>query len=72
MAGAINFAMSDIYGGVFGTTELTVPEADDQNTLVDDQKVTSDVSEAGKKKFPMLLAVVLIFVLVFVFGGGVR
>lgn len=72
MAGAINFAMSDVYGGIYGTTELSIPEADDQKSLVDDQKISSDVSEVGKKKFPMLLAIVLIIVIAVLFGGGGR
>lgn len=72
MAGAINFAMSDVYGGIYGTTELSIPEADDQKTLVDDQKSSSDVSDVGKKKFPMLLAIALIIVITVLFGGGGR
>ena len=42
MAGAINFAMTDVYGGIWGTTETTIPEANDQQALVDDQKAADD------------------------------
>ena len=70
MAGAINFAMSDVYGGVWGTTEQTIPEAKDQTALVDDQKAADTVSVAGKKKVPVALALVLIVVLAVIFGGA--
>lgn len=69
MAGAINFAMSDIYGGVWGTTEQTIPEAADQQALVDDQKAAADVSDAGKKKFPILGAVALVVIIAFLVGA---
>lgn len=70
MSGAINFAMTDIYGGVWGTTEETIPEAADQQALPDDQKAAVDVSDSGKKSVPILLAVVLFIVLAAVFGGA--
>lgn len=69
MAGAINFAMSDIYGGVWGTTEETIPEVTDQQALVDDQKAAADVSDSGKKSMPIALALLLIVVLAFIVGG---
>ena len=68
MSGAINFAMSDIYGGVWGTTEQTIPEAKDQKALVDDQKAADDVSANAQKKFPVALALVLVLVLVILSG----
>lgn len=70
MAGAINFAMSDVYGGIWGTTEETIPEANDQQALVDDQKAAADVSDAGKKSKNILLAVVLVIALAFIVGGA--
>lgn len=69
MTGAINFAMSDIYGGVWGTTEQTVPEASDQQALVDDQKASAQVANTEKKPFPVLLALALIFIIALVVGG---
>ena len=69
MAGAIHFAMTDIYGGYAGTTETTIPEAADQTALVDDQKAVADVQNTNKKNIPILLAVVLIFVVALVAGG---
>ena len=65
---AINFMMSDIYGGIAGTTEETIPEAADQKALVDDQKAAEVASEAGQKRFPMGLAVVLILGVVILSG----
>lgn len=70
MSGAINFAMSDIYGGIWGTTETTIPEANDQNALVDDQKAAAAVSDSGRKSMPIGLAIVLIVILAIVFGGA--
>lgn len=66
----MNFAMSDIYGGVWGTTEATIPEADDQNALPDDQKAAATVSDAGRKTKPMFLTIALIVVLAILFGGA--
>lgn len=68
MAGAINFAMTDVYGGYAGTTETTIPEARDQKALVDDQKASEAVSESGTKKKPILLALAVIVVLALVMG----
>lgn len=69
MAGAINFAMSDIYGGIWGTTETTIPEANDQQALVDDQKAAEAVSDSGKKQFPIAIAIVLILAVAIVAGA---
>ena len=71
MSGAINFAMSDIYGGIFGTTEYTIPEAADQTALVDDQKASDTANTQNKKTnaLPIFLAIVLIFILAIVLGG---
>lgn len=68
MAGAINFTMSDIYGGVWGTTEQTIPEAADQKALVDDQKAADTVSTAVKKRFPIAGALLLLVVLAIIAG----
>lgn len=69
MAGAINFAMTDIYGGIWGTTETTIPEANDQQALVDDQKAADDVSAGAKKKFPVAMALIAIFAIVVISGA---
>ena len=66
--GTSYFAMSDLYGGIYGTTETTIPEANDQNALVDDQKASEAVSENGTKKTPILLALGLIVVIAIVLG----
>lgn len=71
MSGAINFAMSDVYGGIWGTTETTIPEATDQNALVDDQKASDTISDAGKKRFPIALTIILLLVLAF-FAGVIK
>lgn len=65
---AINFAASDIYGGVFGTTELTIPEANDQKALVDDQKASAEVAPGGRGKLPIGIAIIVI-VAVVALGG---
>ena len=65
----MNFTYGDIYGAGWSTTEETIPEAADQQALVDDQKVAATASVDGTKKFPVLLAVILLVVLAFVIGG---
>lgn len=70
MSGAINFPMSDLYGGVWGTTETTIPEAADQKALVDDQKAAATVSESGRKSMPILAAIGVIIVIAFIAGGA--
>ena len=64
----MNFAMSDIYGGIWGTTELTIPEPNDQKALVDDQKTADTVSNTGKKKIPVGLALVVILIIAVLAG----
>lgn len=67
MAGAVNFKMGDIYG-YWGTTEETIPEADDQTALVDDQKAAAAVSEKTKNSVPIYLAIALIGVVALILG----
>lgn len=69
MPNEISFAKTDIYGGWAGTTESTVPEADDQTALVDDQKASAEVSTAGQKKGSILTAVFGVVVLALVLGA---
>lgn len=64
------FTYGDIYPNMgMDTTETTVPEAADQQALVDDQKAAEAASVDGKKKFPVLLSVLLVIILAFVIGG---
>lgn len=70
MSGAINYMWGDIYPGGWDTTAETVPEAEDQNALVDDQKAAADTGKAGQKSFPIALAMVLVVILAVVFGGA--
>lgn len=67
MSGAINFSMSDVYGGIWGTTEQTIPEAADHAALVDDEKMAQE-AKAMPKKFPFGLAAVVILGLVILLG----
>ena len=67
MSGAINFSMSDVYGGVCGTTEQTIPEASDHAALVDDEKMAAE-AKAMPKKFPFGMAALVILVLVVLLG----
>lgn len=64
----MNFAMTDVYGGVWGTTELSIPDANDQKALVDDQKTASAVSETGKKRVPIALVLVAVIGVVILAG----
>ena len=67
--GAINFPMSDIYGGFAGTTESTIPEADDQQALVDDQKATDTTQPSTANKGRLFLSVLLVLILIVAIGG---
>ena len=67
--GGLYFAMSDIYGGTAGTTELSIPDTDDQNSLVDDQKASATVQPETSNKWRILLAVLLVLIFVIVIGG---
>lgn len=69
MNGAVNFLYGDVYGAGWSTTEETVPEAADQNALVDNEKAAESASVNGQKRFPVLLAVVVLLALAFVIGG---
>lgn len=63
------FFMSDVYGGIWGTTEQTIPEAADKQALVEDQATAAKTGEVEVKAMPILLAVGLIFILALVLGG---
>lgn len=72
MVGAINFPMTDVYGGFAGTTEYTVPEAEDQNALVDDQKATDTVNITGASQKRVFLSIALVLIVIVVLGGVKR
>ena len=67
--GAINYAMSDIYGGFAGTTETTIPEAEDQNALVDDMKASDTTHKTTANKSRIYLAILLVLIIVIALGG---
>lgn len=64
---AVNFAMTDIYGGFAGTTETTVPEQGDQNVLVDEGKQSTSIQSA-KKSMPVFMALILVGILAVIMG----
>lgn len=64
---AINFAMSDIYGGMAGTTETTVPEEADKKVLPDDTNVA--VKDTTKKSSHLYLSIILIVVIAVIMGA---
>lgn len=65
------FFMSDVYGGVFGTTELTIPEAQDKQALVDDHE--SDVKvEQSTPNYKGIVGCVILIVCVALFMGAVK
>lgn len=64
--GAINYAMTDIYGGFAGTTETTVPEETDKKVLVDDVKQSN--TESTKKSTPIYLAIIMVVILAVIMG----
>ena len=68
MAGSISYAMADVYGTGYGTTETTIPEDTDQQALVDDQKAAGVVSDSGVKKVPILAAIAMLVVIGFLMG----
>ena len=65
------FTYADLYPNMgMDTTAETIPEAADQQALVDDTKVAEAASVNGKKKFPILLSVLLVVVIAVVIGGA--
>ena len=64
-----NFFMSDVYGGIYGTTELTIPEAADKQALVEDEKEAVKTENSHTKAFPILIAVIAIFGVALLMGG---
>lgn len=71
---AINYPMSDIYGGGMGTTEMTVPDPDDQNALTDTENKHKSVAryavkETSNTKF--YLGLLFVLILIIVIGGKI-
>lgn len=69
----MGFSMADLYPGMAGyyTTRLTtVPEASDQNALVDDEETAQDVAvhTTPVQHRNMFLTIVSVLVLMFVFS----
>lgn len=65
--GALNFHMSDLYGGIGGTTETTIPEVADQKALVDDQKANIQ-QEVKTKGTPIYFAIIILIVIAVILG----
>jgi len=65
------FFMSDVYGGVWGTTEMTIPEAQDKQALVDDHDADVQTEQATPNYKGIIGAVVLI-VCAALFLGAVK
>lgn len=69
---AINYPMSDIYGGGMGTTEMTVPDPDDQNALTDTENKNKAVAKYAVGKTTntkFYLGLVFLIGLIIVLGG---
>lgn len=70
MPGAINFTMADLYGGGYaGTAEMSVPEAADQNALVDSEVAAEAVTSKTKNKLPIFGALVGVVVVALLMGA---
>ncbi|HDR7311501.1 TPA: hypothetical protein QCX08_004009 [Bacillus cytotoxicus] len=72
MAGELSHFMKDLYPnmGFQNTTYTTIPEAEDQNALVDDQKVAEESQKADNKAGHknIMLGIVLILIIMFLLG----
>ena len=72
--GAINFCMTDIYGGYgMDTTAMSIPDADDQNALTDTTTANTKpiIKNAVKdtSNTRLYLAIALLLIIVIVVGG---
>lgn len=75
MSNGMHHFMSDIYPGQFNTRDLALPEAEDQNTLVDDQKLAEKAqvnnhNPATSKKIWLSIAAALAVVFLLSRKGG--
>lgn len=72
MAGEMNHFMKDLYPnmGFQNTTYTTIPEAEDQQALVDDQKIAEESAKqknsGGHKN--IMLGIILLIIIMFVLG----
>jgi capsular polysaccharide biosynthesis protein len=71
---ALNFTMADLYPGMAGyytTRTTTVPEAEDQNALVDDEEASREnsvhTSPAAHRNMFMSIAVVVAIMMLYSF-----
>ncbi|AGT13372.1 hypothetical protein O144_gp13 [Bacillus phage Wip1] len=72
MAGELSHFKKDLYPnlGFENTSYLSIPEAEDQQAMVDDQKVAEETArtsnKAGHKN--IMLGIVLLIIIMFVLG----
>lgn len=63
------FFMRDVYGDIgYGTTELTIPEAEDKQALVDDHEADAKTELSKTNSAGIIGAVLLIVCLAFILG----
>lgn len=72
MAGELSHYMKDLYPnmGFENTTYLSIPEAEDQQAMVDDQKVAEETAKSSNKAGHknILLGIILLVIIMFVLG----
>ncbi|QWG70200.1 hypothetical protein EXW32_27820 (plasmid) [Bacillus mycoides] len=72
MAGELSHFKKDLYPnlGYENTSFLTIPEAEDQQAMVDDQKVAEETAKSSNKAGHknILLGIVLLVIIMFVLG----
>lgn len=69
MPSAMNYKMTDIYGGYDGVTEQTIPEPEDQMAMVDDSKTAQATGTKTANSVPILVAIATICVVALVLGA---
>lgn len=63
------FFMSDVYGGIWGTTEMTIPETADKQALQDNPEEEQKVSESKVNTKGIIGCILLIVILAAIIGG---
>lgn len=66
------FFMSDVYGGVWGTTEMTIPEAQDKQALVDDHDAEAHVEATSTSSTKGIIGAVILIVCAALFLGAMK